>query len=299
MPSKTDYPIVVQSLTKMYDKRPCVSDVNLEVLPGEILGFIGPNGAGKTTTIRMLVGEIRPSSGQAYLFGHPAMADAALIHRRVGYLTGDMAMDRDLTGRQYLNYVGHLRGGLGLDRIQALAKRFNADLSKKIGTLSRGNIQKIGLIAAVMHEPELLILDEPSSGFDPLIQAEFGKLILEHKAAGRTAFISSHVLSEVQHLCDRVALIREGEIVKVETMSRIAKDLYKQVRLDVSGRPSLKALEDMAGVRNIARTDGRITFEYGGSSQSLLAALVSYDIDDFSVTDADLETLFMHYYREA
>jgi len=296
--NSTTLVIDAQHLTKRFGKQNGVSNLELQVIQGETFGFIGPNGAGKTTTIRMVLGQIRPTSGEVKIFGEDAMGQAAHIHRRIGFLSGDMEMDTGLTGEQYLEYITHLRGGQGAQNRMSLAKRLQCDLSKPMGQLSRGNRQKVGLIAAVMHAPDLLILDEPSSGFDPLIQVEFAKIIEEHKARGGTALISSHVLSEVQHLCDRVGLIRQGKMIKVESMARIAKDLFKTVVVQAAhAAVALDELQNLKGVRGFKGDGRQAHFEYGGSSNVLLKALAKHEIEDITIQDADLETMFMHYYE--
>ncbi|HSX23886.1 MAG TPA: ABC transporter ATP-binding protein [Candidatus Saccharimonadales bacterium] len=191
--------IELDRLTKNYGSSRGVSDVSLKIPEGTIFGFLGPNGAGKTTTISMLVDLIRPTSGTVSIFGMDAQKDGVAIRQRTGFLAGDFALDNDLTGWQQLEYFAHLRtGGLNKKYVTELAQRLSCDLNKKFKALSRGNRQKVGLISALMHEPELLIFDEPTTGLDPLIQAEFNNIISEHQRKGRTAFISSHTLPEVQ-----------------------------------------------------------------------------------------------------
>ena len=197
--------IELKNLTKNYGKNRGVSDVTLVVPEGSVFGFLGPNGAGKTTTISMLVDLIRPTSGTVKIFGQDNREHSVENRQKIGFLAGDMAMDNALTGWQQLEYLANLRGGLNRQHAGELAERLKCDLNRKFKTLSSGNRQKIGLIAALMHDPELLIFDEPTSGLDPITQAEFNKIVLEHKAAGKTAFISSHMLSEVQEICDSVA----------------------------------------------------------------------------------------------
>ena len=208
--------IVVESMTKSYGRRRGVVELTFDVRPGEIFGYLGPNGAGKTTTIRALLDLIRPTSGHAALFGMDSHRDAVAIHRRLGYLPGELKLYEGLTGAEYLRYLGSLRGGVPRGRVEALAERLDLDLGQRIRSLSHGNKQKVGLMQALMHEPELLVLDEPTQGLDPLIQREFSALMNETRERGRAVFLSSHVLPEVDRVCDRVAIIREGRLVAVE-----------------------------------------------------------------------------------
>ena len=209
--------IHTEGLTKSYGKNRGVIDVSLDVRPGEVFGFLGPNGAGKTTTIRTLLDFIRPNSGVAKVFGMDAHRQSRDIRRRIGYLPGDLALYENLKGADMLRYMGNLRGGVEWNDVQQLAERLHSDLSRPIRTLSQGNRQKIGLIQALMHKPELLILDEPTNGLDPLIQQVFYRLISEVEE--QTVFLSSHNLPEVERVCDRVGIIREGRLIAVEEVS--------------------------------------------------------------------------------
>src|SRR5262245_60272167 len=210
--------IGAERLTKFYGEARGILELDLEVREGEIFGFLGPNGAGKTTTIRMLLNLIRPSSGRAAVLGLDTRREAVAIRRRIGYLPGDLRLYERLTGRELLEYFGHLRGLGGLGDGPALADRLDVQIDRPVQELSRGNRQKVGLLQAFMHRPDLLILDEPTSGLDPLIQQVFYDLVREATAEGRTVFLSSHNLAEVQHVADRVALVKEGKLVLVETV---------------------------------------------------------------------------------
>lgn len=291
--------IHLHALTKNFGSRIAVNEVSFDVQEGEVFGFLGPNGAGKTTTIRLLLGQYGAHSGSAMLFGLDAFKDRKEIHKRIGFLSGDMAYDDTLTGLQYLRYMARLRGGNGSQLIAPLAHRLDADVHTKLRKLSRGSRQKIGLIAAVMHEPDLLILDEPSSGFDPLIQAEFNKMVLEHKKKGKTVLISSHILSEVRHLCDRVAFIREGELIKVGDMAELADTTLKKVRIIFQDEHDVDHLRAIKGVHH-AVSDGRhLEFQYGGHMSDLIKKLAHLSVMDMAIEDVDLEELFMEYYRGA
>jgi ABC-2 type transport system ATP-binding protein len=291
--------IKLENVTKRYGTSRGVVDVDLEVGPGAIFGFLGPNGAGKTTTISMLVDLIRPTKGTISLFGLDSVRDSVAIRRRIGYLSGDMALDKGLTGWQQLEFFGNLRGNYDKKRVAELAERLDCRLERKFKELSRGNKQKVGLIAALMHDPELLILDEPTSGLDPLVQAEFNKIILEHKERGKTTFISSHVLSEVQEICDLVTFIREGRIIATKRTSELAAESPKQFHVIAKNNAvTRKALQQTKGVQLAPAEDGAITGTYQGDVNELLTVLAKHKLTDFSLQDADLEASFMRYYEQ-
>jgi ABC-2 type transport system ATP-binding protein len=291
--------IELEHLTKRYPGSAvdALHDVSLTVGAGQIFGFLGPNGAGKTTTISMLVNLIRPTSGSVKLFGKDNERFGLENRARIGFLAGDMALDKGLTGWQQLEYFGRIRGSFEEAYVRELAKRFDSDLKKKIKTLSRGNRQKIGLIAALMHRPELLILDEPTSGLDPLIQSEFNKIVLERQQEGKTTFMSSHVLSEVQELCDQLAIIRAGEVVTHASLKDIITAAPRMVRLsiDKSFRSS-EFTKGLGGISNLTRHDHTISFNYTGGINQLLARLAKQPLKNVSIQNAELEDIFMSFY---
>lgn len=289
--------IHLHNLTKNFGPHIVVEKLNLEVFEGEIFGFLGPNGAGKTTTIRMMLGQISPHDGTATIMGHDAWRDRAKVHAGIGYLGGDMALDAELTGKQYLQFLARLRGGVSHHLIHDLARKFDCDLSVKIRKLSRGNRQKVALISALMHDPELLILDEPTSGFDPLIQAEFNKVILDYKKRGKTVFISSHILSEIQHLCDRVAFIRNGSLVTVGKMQDLTESTLKRVRVVFASEEDVSHIRAVRGVHQVTADGRHAVFAFSGHMQDLLAKLADLSVVDLAIQDADLEELFMRYYK--
>ena len=289
--------IQLQNVTKYFGQTAAVKGLDLSIHEGEVFGFLGPNGAGKTTTIRMLLGQILPQDGTVTIFGHDAIQDRARVHRDIGYLSGDMALETGLTGNQYLKYLARLRGGVHDQVIKDLSHRLDCDLTKKIATLSRGNRQKVALIAACMHQPALLILDEPTTGFDPLIQAEFNKLILEYKKQGKTVFISSHILSEIQHVCDRVGFIRKGELIQSGDIKAMTVSTLKQVRLTFVDAKDVDHIRAIKGVKHVISDGSHVVFQFGGHLQDLLDKLAGLQVVDMSVTDADLEELFMRYYQ--
>jgi ABC-2 type transport system ATP-binding protein len=214
-----DSVIETHALTKRYGRARGIEDLTLTVERGEVFGFLGPNGAGKTTTIRTLLGLLRPTSGHVRLLGLYAARHGPEIHARIGHLPGEFTADPHVTGRRLLEFLAAVRGVAGLGRAPELAERFDADLDRRLGELSRGSRQKIGLIQALFHEPELLLLDEPTGGLDPLMQEEFLAVVAEERDRGRTVFLSSHDLDEVERACDRVGIIRDGRLAAVEPVS--------------------------------------------------------------------------------
>lgn len=290
--------IRLNNVTKSFGENRGVTNLTLDVPRGSIFGFLGPNGAGKTTTISMIVDLIRPTTGSISVFGKDVSANGVEVRSKIGFLAGDFALDGSLTGKQQLDYFANLRGGVKPSRITELAKRLDCELHRKINTLSRGNQQKIGLISALMTDPELLIFDEPTTGLDPLIQAQFHSILDEHRQAGKTAFISSHILSEVQETCDHVAFIREGVLVSTQNIKDIALKAPKQIRLTTKDRSLVKKLQNLEGY-DILSSHGAVHIcTYSGKIQALLKLLASFDVEDINVAEADLETIFMKYYGD-
>lgn len=297
MTTKTSSALKISHLTKRYDSTHGIYDINLGVAKGEVFGFLGPNGAGKSTTINTILDLLKPQEGTISVLGLDHHADMKEAHAQLGYLSGDMETDPSLTGRQYLHYVANLRGGVDQSIIDGLAHRLKSDLSAKIRHLSRGNRQKIGLIAALMHDPDILILDEPTSGLDPLIQAEFNAIIREHKERGKTTFISSHVLSEVQSICDRVGFIKEGKLVHVSTLKELMKSSSRNVTVHFTGKVPHEKIAKLKGVSGLRHEDGMLAFAFGGNMNELLQILAAHPIDNLQIAEPDLEDLFMNYYR--
>lgn len=290
--------IKLTNVTKKYGSARGVTDIDLTVSKGEVFGFIGPNGAGKSTTIRMILDFIRPSSGSISVLGLDSKRDTVAIHKQIGYVAGDMALDNRLTGKQYLEYTANLHGGVPQATIQKLVSRLQCEPHKKIGSLSRGNRQKIALVGALMHNPDLLILDEPTSGLDPLMQAEFAKLIAEHTASGKTAFISSHVLSEVQELCDRVGFIKEGKLVNVRSLSELLADSHRVVTVTLGSAASASILKGLPNISHIKAHGKVLTFTVNGDFTALLKRLSTHTVKDMLVSEPNLEELFMGMYEQ-
>ena len=295
----TDAVISTHGLTKHYGDVRALVDLDLEVHQGEIFGFLGPNGAGKTTTIRTLMDEIRPTAGSATIVGLDTHADAVEIRRHVGYLPGDLSMYPNLTGRDTLTYFANLRGGVDWDHVDSLADRLEADLGVKVGDLSTGNRQKVGIIQAFMSRPEVLVMDEPSAGLDPLVQRTFQDLMKEVTSNGSTIFLSSHTLSEVQRVADRVGIIRNGHLIAVEGVQELRSKAMRRVDLYFDGPADPAVFESVDGVRDVESRNHHVSMSFDGRMEQLLAAATAdYTLLDITTQEADLEEIFLTYYRE-
>ena len=290
--------IETENLTKFYGDHRAISNINLEVLEGEVFGYLGPNGAGKTTTIRTLLDFIRPTSGGASIFGLDTRANSREIKRRLAYLPGDIMLYEKLTGWEALTYTANLRGGVDWGFVEELAKRLQRDLTRKIRSLSRGNKQKVGLVQAFMNKPELIIMDEPSSGLDPFMQQEFYRLIDEVKADGRTVFISSHIMPVVERVCDRVGIIRRGELVTVEDVSALRERALHQLEFHFSTSVPLEAFAGLPGVRDVAVNDSVLTCTVIGSPNALIKAAARFEVVKLISHEPHLEDVFLSYYGE-
>ena len=287
--------IRAERLTKNYGPNRGIIDVDFSVEPGETFGFLGPNGAGKTTTIRLLLDLIRPTGGRLSVFGLDSRRDSVAIRRRLGYLPGDFRLYERMTGRDVLEYFGHLRGSRG--RAEQVAERLDLDLDRRIKELSRGNRQKIGLVQAFMHDPDLLVLDEPTSGLDPLVQETFYELVTEVTDRGGTVFLSSHVLSEVQHVADRVGLIREGRLQLVDTVDNLRARSFTHIEATFGEPPASDAFTGIPGAEEVDRHGDVIRFALEGEIDPLLKALARFRVRALDVHEADLEDIFMALYR--
>jgi len=273
--------------------------LDLEVRRGEILGFLGPNGAGKSTTMRLLLNLIAPTAGSAQLLGLDSRRDGLAIRRRVGFLPGDLALYPKLRGDAVLDYLAALRGGVDRRRRDELAERFGAQLDRPLRELSTGNRQKIGLIQAFMHEPELLILDEPIAGLDPLVQQSFHALLHEVVAQGRSVFLSSHTLSEVERVAERVAILRRGRLVALDTLERLRAVAVRQLEVEFEAdAPPPDELRAIAGVRDVTVAGGRTTIAFAGSADAVVKALARHRVRSLRSREDDLEEIFLRYYRE-
>jgi ABC-2 type transport system ATP-binding protein len=287
--------IEAAGLTKRYGRQRGVEDVAFDVAEGEAFGFLGPNGAGKTTTIRLLLGFLRPTAGAARVFGQDAFRDAPAIHRRVSYQGSDPGFLGELTGAEQLDYLGRLRG-LPRRAWAPLAERLELDTTIRIKRLSRGNRQKVGVVAAFMGAEPLLVLDEPTSGLDPLMQREFLALAAEARAAGRTLFLSSHNLVEVERACDRVAIIRDGRIVDVSTVGELMGAHWRSINLVLASPPPPDAFE-LPDVEVVAMTGREVHLMVRGDINALLARIAAHRVEDVAISTPDVEDLFLRLYR--
>jgi ABC-2 type transport system ATP-binding protein len=286
-------------LTKHYGNVHALVDLDLEVRAGEVFGFLGPNGAGKTTMIRTILDEIRPTEGQASILGMDTHGESVEIRRHIGYVPGDLAMYPNLTGRDTLTYFANLRGGVDWSYVDQLADRLDADLSKKVGDLSSGNRQKVGLIQAFMNRPEVLIMDEPSSGLDPLVQREFQTMMRDVAAEGRTVFLSSHTLSEVQRVANRVGIIRHGHLIALEAVASLRSKAIRRVELSFDSPVDPSAFEGLPGVREVTGENHHVVLSFDGHMESLLKVATEQNtLVDITTQEADLEEIFLTYYRD-
>ena len=292
--------IETKSLTKHYGDVEALTNLDLQVRMGEVFGFLGPNGAGKTTTIRTILDLIRPTSGSASILGMDSHQSSVEIRNHIGYVPDDLSMYPNLTGRDTLTYFSNLRGGVDWSYVDQLAERLDSDLSRKIGDLSSGNRQKVGLIQAFMNKPRLLIMDEPSTGLDPLVQKEFQAMMREVAEEGRAVFLSSHTLSEVQRVADRVGIIRSGVLVEVESVQSLRSKAIRRVEFEFDGPPNSSEFETLPGVRGIELHENRAVISYDGKIDALLqAATRHHNVVDLIIEEADLEEIFLTYYRDA
>jgi ABC-2 type transport system ATP-binding protein len=288
--------IETERLTKSYGASRGIVDLDLEVDQGEVFGFLGPNGAGKTTTIRTLLDHLRPTSGRARIFGIETTADPVAIHRRVGYLPGEFTLYDRLTGGQTIEFFGNLRGGVDPAYQASLVERLDLDPSRRFKEYSKGNKQKVGLVVAFQHRPELLILDEPTSGLDPLVQQAFHGLVGEAQAEGRTVFLSSHVLSEVERTCDRVAIVRDGRLVRAGRVDTLRDLAHHQVELRFADAVPTAEFAALPGVSDVAVTDHTLRLRVAGPMSPVLQAAARHELLDFLSREPSLEETFLAEY---
>ncbi|MEV4541255.1 ABC transporter ATP-binding protein [Micromonospora echinaurantiaca] len=288
--------IETEKLIKTYGRNRGLTGLDLRVEPGEVYGFLGPNGAGKSTTIRLLLDLIRPTSGRVSVLGADPRRAGVALRRRIGYLAGDFVVDGRQTARELLTYLGNLRGGVPRTRIEELADRLDLDLGRRIKGLSKGNRQKVGVVQAFMHEPELLILDEPTSGLDPFLQQEFLSLVREARAGGRTVFMSSHVMSEVQQTADRVGIIREGRLVTVARVEELREQAVRKVEISFAGPVTAAEFADLPGVSEVSVTGSTLRCRLDGRADALVKAAAGHTVVGLLSEEPDLEEIFFGYY---
>jgi ABC-2 type transport system ATP-binding protein len=290
--------VQTERLTKYYGRQLGVVDLDLQVEPGEVFGFLGPNGAGKTTTIRLLLDLIRPTRGSITLLGRDSRRDGVTLRRQVGYVPGELALYGHLTGMDNLRFLAALRGGVDWAFVAQLAERLDADLSRKVRDLSTGNKRKVALVQAFMHRPALLILDEPTVGLDPLVQHEFYHLLEEARDAGQTVFLSSHLLPEVQRVCDRVAFVREGRLIALEDIAAVAGKAVHEVNVTFAGAPPVDEIAALPGVSDLAVDGASVRLRLNGSFDPLIKCAAASTVVSLTSREPDLEDVFLAYYGE-
>jgi ABC-2 type transport system ATP-binding protein len=291
--------IEIEGLTKRYGSARGIEDVTLSVEAGEVFGFLGPNGAGKTTTIRTLLDLLHPTGGSARIFGLDSHRDSVAIRARLGNLPGDFGYGPVASGREVIGLLARLRGVACLGRAEALAKRFRADLDRPLGQLSRGNRQKVGLISATFHEPELLILDEPTGGLDPLMQEEFLALVAEERERGCAVFLSSHELDEVERVCDRVGIVRDGRLIAIERIADLLGKARRKLTAELADAVDVAAeLRALPRVEDVEVAGRRLSLTVAGDIDPVLKALAAHHVVDLEATHPSLEQVFLTYYRD-
>jgi len=283
--------IETKNLTKYYGKIKGIENLTFTVKKGEIFGFLGPNGAGKTTTIRTLLGYLHPTDGEAYIFGKNIDDNIVEIKREVGYIPGDLSIYGHMTGREFLNYFASLRN-TKMTLLDELLKVFEVPLERKIKGYSKGMKQKLGIIQAFMDDPKIVIMDEPTSGLDPLLQQKFYDFLHEQKKKGRTVFFSSHVLSEVDKIWDRIGIIRNGELVALEDVEALKSKMGKMIRVKIKEKPEM-----FKGPKNMKIKDGWIEFVTNDDVDRWIKRLSKYTIVDLEIAEFSLEDIFIHYYE--
>jgi ABC-2 type transport system ATP-binding protein len=289
--------IVIDELMKSYGKVQAVRGITMSVERGEIFGFLGPNGAGKTTTIRCMLDVIRPTSGTIRVLGMDAQRDKLRLHQHIGYLPGDVRLPGQMTGKQVINYFSRLQG-LEPVLLNDLIARFDVEIKRPMKSYSKGMRQKIGIVLAFMCDPEVLILDEPSSGLDPLLQKIFLEFLLEEQARGKTVFMSSHIMSDVEKVCQRVAVIRKGEIVTVEGVEALREKAGQRVTVEFGDIVSIEELEHIPGVRNVNRSNSSYHLNVSGSMDPLIKAFSHHEVVRLQAEEAPLEEVFLKFYEE-
>jgi len=297
-PADPQCAVRVEGLVKRYGSQPALHGLDLDVRRGEVFGFLGPNGAGKTTTVRILLDLIRPTAGRVSVLGLDPRANGTEVRARVGYLPSDLPFTGRQTGQELVEFLGRLRGGVSPARIRALADRLGLDLSRPVRALSRGNRQKVGLLQAFMPEPELLVLDEPSTGLDPLVQREFLAMVREARDGGRTVFMSSHILSEIQEAADRVAIIRAGRLVTVAGVRELRERASRRVEVRFGEEEEVGAADfaGLPGIRDVVLAGHLLRCLVVGRIDPLVKALARFGVDSMVVEEPDLEEIFLAEY---
>lgn len=289
--------IEIKGLTKKYGKNRGIDNVTIEVEEGEIFGFIGPNGAGKSTLIRTLLGLQKQTSGEAAILGHDIKDFSKLIANDVGYLPSEVFYYDGMKVKDLLKYSASFYDHDCSQKIIDLSKRLDLDLSRKIEDLSYGNRKKVGIVQALLHSPKVLVLDEPTGGLDPLMQQTFFEILEEENAKGTTIFLSSHILSEVQRMCKRVAIIKEGQIIQVNNVQEMSEDNYKKCHITLADPTVGTNFENFEGVTNFKNKDDKISFIFKGDMNTIVSELTNYQLKDLAIEEPSLEEIFIHFYK--
>jgi ABC-2 type transport system ATP-binding protein len=288
--------IVIDNFYKAYGDIQAVKGISLSVEQGEIFGFLGPNGAGKTTTIRCMLDVIRPTSGTLRVLGLDAQADNMQLHQHIGYLPGDVRLPGQMTGKQIINYFSRLRGREPI-LLNDLQERFNVEMKRPLKSYSKGMRQKIGIVLAFMCDPEILILDEPTSGLDPLLQRTFNEFLLQEQKRGKTIFMSSHIMSDVEKVCQRVAVIRQGEIVTIEEVEKLRQKAGQRIIVEFSDAVTADELTHIPGVSNLTCQNDAYHFNVSGNMNLLIKALSHHEVSHLEIEEAPLEEVFLKFYE--
>ncbi|MHB1251820.1 MAG: ABC transporter ATP-binding protein [Acidimicrobiales bacterium] len=290
--------IELEHVSKHYRSGGGVSDISLSIKKGEVFGFLGPNGAGKTTIIRLLLDLIRPNSGSIRMFGLDSRVDSVAIRRRLGYIPGDLGLYERLTPREILSHFAYLRDEIPWSKVTPLIDELDLEIDKPVRTLSKGNRQKVGLVAAFMGEPELLLLDEPTSGLDPLVQQQIHVLVRRAASEGRTVFLSSHILSEVGEMAERVGLIRAGQLIAVERVVDLAQRSAHLVDISFASPPDPHFLSSLRGLRSSVVVGNQLRAEVTGDLNPVIALISKAQITDLSIREPGLEEMFLTFYEQ-
>jgi ABC-2 type transport system ATP-binding protein len=290
--------IHIDGLTKHYGKTQALNDLHLDVYRGEVFGYLGPNGAGKTTTIRTLLDFIRPTAGHAQIFGLDVNRDSVKLREHISNLPGELGLWKHLNGWDMVDYLGGLRGGVDKAYVGELAERLDMDMTRKAGDCSTGMKRKLGLIQALMHKPDLLILDEPTNGLDPLVQTTFHQLMREISDEGRTVFLSSHNLREVETICDRVGILRDGRLKAVERISDLKQVRFRWMTLVMREPADPAVFEALEGVSDVSAYNGKLHFRVTGELDQVIKLAAQYHVIDLQYEEPSLEEIFLEYYGE-
>ncbi len=288
--------IETHQLTKFYGKSRGVEDLDLDVRRGEIYGFVGPNGAGKSTTVRLLLNLIRPTRGSATILGMDSQRNSKDVRARLGYLPGELRMYENLTGQQLLRFFGNVRGVTDTTYMYEIAERLSAELGRRIGTLSRGNKQKLGVVQALMHRPDLILFDEATSGLDPLMQQELYAILDEYRGQGGTVFFSSHYLDEVERICDRVGVIRDGTLILSDTLAAIQEKQVRRLRLEFAEPPPADILAGLPGVQKESQDGTTVLALVQDNLAGALKEAARFTVVDIEYEERRLEDIFLQYY---